>query len=262
MTASSQTVLLLNQDNESLIEDLRAMGLVAFWELDPNWPYEQTGGGDPRKFRSTAKQKYQEGDWMSIARTIAATVEVSRGDALMGMWVTCPLKVAIMRNIVMPLEAWGCWYYATTYYWRKRGAPGMGKWVRGDIEELMIFSRQTNGDHGRLPRRLREQMTARADRNVYECARHQLEHSEKPEDLMVQVLERFTLPGDLVGSLWSGWFPTGRACLRLGNRDCVGAELDPKRYDDGQQDLERVRAEMAAERAAAAPGPSSGEAPT
>lgn len=233
--------------NETLLEQLRAEQIqIDIWSADPSWPYLQTGGGDPRKFRSTAKREYLCEDYGAIAETLRRAATVSTPDAVLCLWVTAPQCMDVSRRVVTPLEDWGAWRYQAKVYWHKTGAPGIGQWVRNDVEELWILSRS-----GRLPPHLRGQLKPNSKapcfRNwldavppTYECSgRKGLEHSEKPEELERQVIARFCPPGGVVGSLWSGMYPTGRACRTLG-LTCHGAEPDPDRHAMAIKKMETV----------------------
>lgn len=232
--------------NEALLDWLEREGIsIDLWIADPNWPYMQTGGGDPSKFRSTAKREYSEGDYGTIAATLARAARVSTEHAALGLWVTAPQKMDVARRVVTPLEDWGAWRYQCSIYWHKTGAPGIGQWLRNDVEELWILSRS-----GRLPVHLRGQIGAREKgdtspsrgcfRNWLEAAMlesysspgrgKEIEHSEKPEGLERKVIDRFCPATGVVGSLWSGMFSTGRAA-RAAGRDCYGAEPDPDRRE-------------------------------
>lgn len=234
-------------NNDGLIGYLSGLdSQIDLWSADPSWPYLQTGGGDPRKFRSTAKREYSCESYADIAHTLARAATVSSPDAVLCLWVTAPQSMDVARRVVIPLENWGSWRYQAKVFWHKTGTPGIGQWLRNDVEELWILSRS-----GRLPAHLRGQLKpgskAPCFRNwletappAYECSgRKGLEHSEKPEKLERQVIARFCPPGGTVGSLWSGLYPTGRACRTLG-LTCYGAEPDPDRHALAIQKMETV----------------------
>lgn len=245
-------VTLLKATNEALIAGLEEP--IDLWIADPNWPYSQTGGGDPKKFRSTAKREYSIGRYWQIAATLAAAAEKTSPDGVLALWVTAPQKGDVAAKVTGPLQAWGLWRYAATIYWHKTGAPGIGQWVRNNVEEIQLFSRS-----GKLPAHLRGHIRKREkgdDRAKVPCFRNWLEasegllhesnprtkedgsvHSEKPWKLEQKVIERFCQPGGRVGSLWSGMFPTGRAALAAGF-DCVGAEPDEERHGEALAKLE------------------------
>lgn len=235
---------LLPDTNDALIAYLKAKGVTASLVVaDPNWPFHQTGGGDPKKFRSTAKREYSEGDYGDIAHTLMLASRIVEEHAVLALHMPPSQKTDVFRRVLGPLEDWGSWRYHATVYWRKLGAPGIGQWVRNDVEEVLILSRS-----GRLPPHLRGQIAKRTDkaapkvpcfRNWLEATadlnmesnprKDGLEHSEKPEEIERKIIGRFCPPFGLVLSLWSGMFPTGRACKALG-LDCYGTELDPGRH--------------------------------
>ncbi len=234
--------------NETLITQLALEQVpISLWICDPNWPYRQTGGGDPTKFRSTAKREYSEGDYGIITQALARAATVSTPDAVLCLYVTAPQKMDVARRVVTPLEDWGCWKYMACVYWHKSpGAPGIGQWLRNDVEELWILSRA-----GRLPPHLRGALKpgskAPCFRNWIEAAAIEpeqspgrgkgIEHSEKPVALERSVISRFCPPGGIVGSLWSGTYPTGRACRELG-LTCHGAEPDADRHAMAKRKME------------------------
>lgn len=116
------------------------------------------------------------------------------------------------------------------------GAPGTGFWLRGNVEIGLIFCK------GGMPRWMREP-GRRALQNGWETSVRNLEHSEKPLEVEMDLLKHLSRPGDLVLSLYSGMFVTGRAALLTGRR-CVGAEVAPERHAEAMTCLERVRITM------------------
>ncbi len=60
--------------------------------------------------------------------------------------------------------------------------------------------------------------------------------TQKPLGLMLELVEQFTEPGDLVLDAFCGSGTTGQACLRLGRR-FIGIERDPKTINDARDVL-------------------------
>jgi site-specific DNA-methyltransferase (adenine-specific) len=61
--------------------------------------------------------------------------------------------------------------------------------------------------------------------------------TQKPMKLMVDLVESFTDPDDIVLDAFAGGATTGIACLRLGRR-FIGCELRPEQYETARQRLE------------------------
>jgi N6-adenosine-specific RNA methylase IME4 len=105
---------------------------------DPPWEYgdKRTGG----TFKSGSAQVYAntdgaDGGTLSLAELRAIplpSILAPNGAAF--LWTTTPLKFSHGYPL---LEAWG-YRYVTTIYWRKTGRLGMGRWFRGQYEELLV----------------------------------------------------------------------------------------------------------------------------
>lgn len=105
---------------------------------DPPWSYDDKATGGSMK--SGAAQVYQapadKEATMPLADIMALPVQgLLTPNAILGLWVTTPLK---FTHGGPTLGAWG-FRYVTTVYWHKTpGPPGMGRYFRGDMEELLI----------------------------------------------------------------------------------------------------------------------------
>jgi N6-adenosine-specific RNA methylase IME4 len=105
---------------------------------DPPWSYDDkaTGGS----MSSGAAQVYaapaDKEATMPLADIMALPVQgLLTPNAILALWVTTPLK---FTHGGPTMGAWG-FRYVTTVYWHKApGPPGMGRYFRGDMEELLI----------------------------------------------------------------------------------------------------------------------------
>lgn len=101
---------------------------------DPPWSYDvkKTGNG----FGSAAAQKYHT---LSLEELCALPVpELAAADAALFLWATTPL----MPQAFKVVEAWG-FSYRTMLTWHKRPRPGLGYYLRGVTEHLLIAVRGT-----------------------------------------------------------------------------------------------------------------------
>lgn len=135
---------------------------VHYW--DPPWQFDmkKTGGS----FQSGASQKYQTMPLAEIQQIPVASVATP--NAALALWVPSRLKFSHGYTTAL---AWGFPNYQATIYWHKifKGKRmGMGYWFRGEVEELLVFTR--------------------GDVEPFRCQRPNylslpiLEHSEKPEE--------------------------------------------------------------------------------
>lgn len=53
----------------------------------------------------------------------------------------------------------------------------------------------------------------------------------KPNNVMRWIVERTSLPGEIIYDPFMGTGTTGKACMQLGDRFFVGSELDPKYFE-------------------------------
>ena len=67
--------------------------------------------------------------------------------------------------------------------------------------------------------------------------------TQKPVALMVQIVEGYTRPGDLVVDPYMGSGSTGIACIQTGRR-FVGVEIDPYYFDIARQRIEQAAAQQ------------------
>lgn len=86
---------------------------------------------------------------------------------------------------------------------------------------------------------------AKSKSNVFDYPKdsEKLHPTQKPVALLVDLLETYTRPGDLVVDFTMGSASTGVACLRSGRR-FVGVERDPEIYRTGLERLLRVQEEL------------------
>jgi N6-adenosine-specific RNA methylase IME4 len=124
---------------------------------DPPWSYDnkRTGG----TMESGADAKYVTTDLSGLMQLPVPLL--TQKDALLFMWATVPL---LPEGIAL-LSAWG-FQYKTMVTWEKTGILGMGHWLRGQTEHILI------GVKGEV-KPFRHQ-----EKNIY---RHPVcEHSAKP----------------------------------------------------------------------------------
>lgn len=140
---------------------------VQYW--DPPWEFtnKKTGGNHT----SGAVQKYPTLPLASIQQLPVAAV--SAHNAALFLW--CPSRLKFSHGYTTAM-AWGFNQYEATIYWNK-DRLGMGFWFRGQVEELLVFTR------GNVePFRCQEP-------NIRTLPA--LEHSEKPEEFR-KMIERAT----------------------------------------------------------------------
>ena len=125
---------------------------------DPPWSYSQKGVG--RGNKSGAIDKY---DLMGAIDIQALPIgDITEPDCVCFMWVTVPL----MPEGFDTLKAWG-FRYKTLITWEKTGLLGMGNWLRGQTEHILIGIKGTVKPFGHQ------------EKNIY---RHQIcQHSAKPQ---------------------------------------------------------------------------------
>lgn len=112
--------------------------------------------------------------------------------------------------------------YCNLLVWEK-GWPGLG-----DLEanwplsvEFIIYLKK-----GRRPINSRRSSVLAFDKPV---PSQQIHPTEKPVDLLMELLKQSTKPGDLVVDPWAGSASLLDAC-RLSERDAIGIELDDEFY--------------------------------
>lgn len=144
---------------------------------DPPWDYKnkKTGGsmlsGAGNKYKTTSSLDLKQLPMQSI------TAE----NSLCFMWATVPL----MDEAISLLKAWG-FKYKTMITWEKTGILGMGFWLRGQTEHILIgvkgkvkpFNHQEKNiykhpvcDHSAKPHFFRELVMKLADKSFTECSR-------------------------------------------------------------------------------------------
>jgi len=131
---------------------------VHYW--DPPWAFTnvKTGGS----MKSGASQKYPVMPLSEIQQIPVAAI--SSPNAALFLWVPSRLKFSHGYTTAL---AWGFPNYEATIYWDK-DRLGMGFWFRGQVEELLVFTR---GDVA--PFRCQRP-------NLVRCPSE--EHSAKPEE--------------------------------------------------------------------------------
>jgi DNA modification methylase len=67
--------------------------------------------------------------------------------------------------------------------------------------------------------------------------------TQKPVELMTQLLQRYTQPGDTVFDPFMGSGTTGVACMQLG-RNFIGCEIDERYFKIAQRRIEQAAAQM------------------
>ena len=98
-------------------------------KADPPWQYDnvRTGGS----MRSGAQQKYPG---MTLKELMEVPVkQVSQRNAVLFLWVTIPM---LQEGIIL-LNHWG-FKYKTSVTWVKKGRLGLGYWMRGEVEMLLL----------------------------------------------------------------------------------------------------------------------------
>ena len=172
---------------------------------DPPWAYTQAPGtASPDLIYDTVTDR-------QIASMLDHAYNLS-SDARLVVWCTWP-KLGEWWTAAQSVGF--RWKYKTGGSWHKKPNAGVGYHWLGNSEIALVYVKGSPGiKWGSLS-------------NAHESERQK--HSEKPADWMVQWIERWTEPGDLVLDLFAGMAPVARACARTGRR-YVGAEIDPKRY--------------------------------
>jgi site-specific DNA-methyltransferase (adenine-specific) len=137
-------------------------------------------------------------------------------------------------------EAWAAqgWYVCGPVRWVKPDAPprmcGDGPTV--STEDILVA--RSAGAHRRHPgSRPGHYVCGTASSGRNGASRGKSFPGAKPLPLMQEILQDYTLPGDLVCDPFSGSGTTARACMIEGRR-FVGAEIDPKTHALA---MERIR---------------------
>lgn len=128
--------------------------------VDCPWEFrnKKTGGNHT----SGAAQQYPT---MKLGELMKLPVaSIAAPNASLFLWTPTRLKFSHAQPLA---TAWGFTSYETTIYWDKERL-GMGFWYRGQVEELLVFTRGDVKPYGcQLP-------------NIVRCRAG--EHSEKPEE--------------------------------------------------------------------------------
>lgn len=128
---------------------------------DPCWSYNNKNTGGSMK--SGSINKYPT---MSLENICDLNVsKITEPDCILFLWITNPL---IFSHAPKVLSSWG-FTYKTMLTWEKTGCLGMGFWLRGQTEHLIIATK----GHISPFRSSRK--------NIIHSKR--LKHSEKPEEV-------------------------------------------------------------------------------
>lgn len=210
------TIQLLCGDWESTLVSERPAELA---HLDPPWDYDNAKA----KVQGRSSRYYAGLPDVEIARHAASMVEYTTPDAYMVVWCTFPKLEHWMSQYHMLKKAG--WRYITGGTWGKINGLGAGFHVRGDAELVLIY-RKKDGH----PKAQTTQSNHWLDRRVG--------HSEKPQNILKDLIGLCTAPGDLVIDPYAGASASmARACRATG-RAYLGAELDPLRHAQALRRLE------------------------
>lgn len=157
-----------------------------------------------------------------IAEHIDAAYDCAAPGARLVMWACWPLLAPWLAK-PHPIFS-SRWKWISGGSWHKERSAGVGFHWLGRSEPLLLAVKA-----GGTPYVGTDKVTGtRIDLgNAHSSVR--TDHSEKPLGWYREMLGRWTAPGDLVLSVYSGLFPEGRACALEGRR-CIGAEIDPVRH--------------------------------
>jgi len=200
------------------VQDLLANmpGAPSLIVADPPWHYSQAPGhsANPENHYEAMSDK----EIVAILDRAWDTMEAGR----LVVWLTWPK----LQDWIDAVEGsrWR-WRYVSGGSWHKTGGSGTGYHWIGASELCLVFVKGTG-----LCTRWGSLTNAHTSRRQ--------KHSEKPAGWMVEWLQRWTAPDDLICDLFAGMAPLGRAVAMAGEgRRYVGAELDPKRYREAVDKL-------------------------
>ncbi len=187
---------------------------------DPPWTYSNSGD----KTRSAASH-YSCLEMADIVRHVCKSWDCAAENAYLVVWATFPLlaewfKVATPEAIK--------WEYLTGGAWAKTGAPGAGFHWRGNAEPILIYRK--GKPRPVSTQLLRSTHVTEQHRGKHSKSGEGLAHSEKPIAYQTNMIEVWSAPGDLIFDVYAGLCSVGRAVKRAGNRQYIGAEIDPDRY--------------------------------
>lgn len=145
------------------------------------WEYSDKGTGGSQS--SSAVQQYPT---LTIDELMKLPIHsIMAPNFIAFLWVTVPTKYQYGPRV---LHAYGL-DYRTTIYWHKTpGAPGMGHWFRGDVEELIVA---THGDFSGMALRCQERNIRQHPARWMQPNGEPSEHSQKP-DLFHELIEKAT----------------------------------------------------------------------
>lgn len=129
--------------------------------VDPAWSYNSKRSGGSMK--SGAAQQYQT---MSLEDICNLQInKICEKDSILFLWCTTPL---LLTHAPKVLESWG-FTYKTMLTWEKTGRLGMGYYLRGQTEHLIVA----------VKGKIKPPRT-----NIRNLVRTKyLKHSEKPEEV-------------------------------------------------------------------------------
>jgi len=192
-------------DVAEILAEARGARLI---HADPPWRYaREAGGANPEQ-----NGIYSALSEATIAAHLDAAFDCAGPACRLAVWYTWP-KSAEWRAAGMAGPRWGT--ETSGGAWLKTDHVGVGYHWRGWSEPVALFTR---GACGRCRSMLGNGHASRPGAQ-----------SHKPLDWLIQWVEAWTDPGDLVLDLYAGLAPMARACAKTG-RAYLGAEIDPERH--------------------------------
>lgn len=200
-------------DVAEVLAEVRGARLI---HADPPWVYSNSGCG------GNAADEYDLLDLPAIVRHVDATFDAAADGARLVLWTTWPKVGEWFAATLGPGASWRWGAPTTGGSWHKEGAPGVGFHWLGNSEPVLLYVKGSpSTDRGASVRNAHD---GGFTHNSFREA-----HSEKPTAWLRGMLERWTVPGDLVLDIYAGMAPMARACALEGRR-YVGAEIDPTRH--------------------------------
>lgn len=208
----------IRQQGASEFLDSLPDGCASLIHADPPWSYARGAGGanpDQNGIYSTISME-------EIAGHLRGAHRIGADGSRLLMWATWPkLMEGLSRSGTDCFsEEAIAWTPVSGGSWHKHNGRklnfGVGFHWAGASEFALLYRKP-----GRTHR----------DTSIPLINAHEsqiTDHSEKPIRWLIQMVERWTAPGDLVVDLYAGLSPLARACAAT-KRRYLGCEVDPER---------------------------------
>ena len=209
-------------------------GCATLVHADPPWRYFRgAGGANPDQCGIYSGLEFDQ-----IAEHLAASHRIGASGARLLMWATWPKLMESLTSgggDCFTERAIG-WTPVSGGSWHKMSGqalnPGVGYHWMGSSEMALVYRKP-----GACYRDTKTPL-----RNAHNS--QITDHSEKPIGWLVEMVRRWTRPGDLVVDVYAGLAPLARAC-RVTGRRYLGCEIDARRASAARARLAQFRPEQA-----------------